>query len=146
MKIYAHNKKARFDYEMLETYEAGIKLRGHEVKSVKNGQASLRGGFVILRGGEAYLVNTTIPPYQQENIPDSYDQSRPRKLLLQKKELDYLVGKIKQRGLTLVPIKLYNKHGLIKLEFGVARGKKKHDKRETIKKKDIERETGRKFK
>lgn len=145
-KAYAINKKARFDYELLEKFEAGMKLKGYEVKSIKNNRASLRGAFVIIRGGEAYLVNASIPAYQENNIPESREEERTIKLLLNQKELDHLFGISQQKGLTLVPIKLYNKKGLIKLEFAVARGRKKHDKRETIKKRDTEREIGRRFK
>lgn len=145
-KTYSYNRKARFDYEFLQTYEAGIKLLGHEVKSIKKGSANLQGSFVIIRGGEAYITNFNVPPYQEANLSANYDPERPRKLLLNKKELAELAEASTTRGLTIVPIKLYNKKGLIKLEFALARGKKKYDKRQTIKKRDIEREVKRKLK
>jgi SsrA-binding protein len=138
-RVYSYNKKAKFDYKFLGTYEAGIKLLGYEVKSIKKGSASLRGSFVIIRGGEAYIINFNIPPYQEANLRANYDPERPRKLLLNKKELIELQEKSAIRGLTLVPVQLYNKRGLIKLEFAIARGKKKYDKRETIKRREDER-------
>ncbi|OGD90784.1 SsrA-binding protein [Candidatus Curtissbacteria bacterium RIFCSPHIGHO2_02_FULL_40_17] len=137
--IYSSNKKARFDYEVLETYIAGVKLYGHEVKSVKKGSASLRGAFVIIRGGEPYLTNVTIPPYQERNLTPNYDPQRTRKLLLNKKEVQEIEDKLQAKGLTLVPLRLYNNRGLIKVEIGLMRGKKKYDKRETIKKREAER-------
>lgn len=140
------NKKAYFDFEVLETFEAGLELFGFEVKSLKSGQGSLVGAYVIIRGGEAFLVNATIPPYQHPNTPQSYDPSRPRRLLLNKKEIAELVGSEKQKGLTIVPLSLYNKGGKIKAEIAIVRGKKKHDKREAIKKRDTERELGRTLK
>ncbi|MDX1607943.1 MAG: SsrA-binding protein SmpB [Candidatus Spechtbacterales bacterium] len=143
---YAYNKRAKFDYQLLDKYEAGIKLRGYEVKSIKNKTASLQGSFVIIRGGEAYITNMQVPPYQEMNIPGDYDASRPRKLLLHKKEIEELERKLQQKGLTLVPIKLYNKGGLVKLEFALAKGKKKADKRETIKKREDDRKMRRSLK
>jgi SsrA-binding protein len=134
--MLAQNKKAYFDYEILETYEAGIELIGLEVKSVRNKNARLEGARVLIRGGEAFLVGATIPPYQRSNTPDSYDDGRTRKLLLAKKEIAHITGKEHEKGLTLVPIKLYNKGRNIKLEFGIARGKKKSDKRDKIKKRE----------
>lgn len=140
MNDYAKNKKAYFDYEILQKYEAGIELRGYEVKSIKTGRASLRGAFVIIRGNEAYLTNTTIAQYQEANTPKDYDATRTRRLLLHKKEIQELIGAAAAKGLTLVPLRLYNKKGKIKLEFALVRGKKKYDKRESIKKRDAERE------
>lgn len=134
------NKKAVFNYEILEKFEAGIQLRGFEVKSLKSGQGSLEGSYVIVRGGEAFLVGANIPPFQPANTPKNYDPLHTRKLLLTKKELDVFAGKEKQAGLTIVPISVYNKRNHLKLEIGIARGKKKYDKRETIKKRDMERE------
>ena len=139
MQIYASNEKAHFDYEILESFEAGIVLFGHEVKSVKRGSASIKGAYVKILGNEAWLLGATVPPYQASNVPTSYDAQRNRKLLLKKKELEYLTGKSQERGLTLVPIKLYNKNGLVKLEIGVGRGKKKGDKRSKIQKREVER-------
>jgi SsrA-binding protein len=143
---YAINKKARFDYEILEAYEAGLELRGFEVKSIKQGRASLVGAFVVVRGGEAFLLNANVPPYQAGNTPKDYEPTRTRKLLLTKKEISELIGKTEKTGLTMVALKLYNKRGRIKLEVGLARHKKTRDKRSSIKKRDLEREIGRKLK
>lgn len=139
MSVYAENKRARFDYEILEAFEAGIELKGHEVKAVKTGKASLAGAFAIVRGGELFLVNTNIQPYQQKNVSADYDPTRARRLLLNKKEIQYLTGKMGEANLTLVALKLYNKGGRIKVALGLARGKKKADKREAIKKRDIQK-------
>jgi len=116
------------------------------VKSLRKGQGSLEGSRVLIRGGEAFLVGVTIPPFQPANTPKDYDPLRARKLLLTKKELEELKAKEKVKGLTIVPVILYNKNGKIKLEVAVVRGKKSHDKRETIKKRDTDRETRREFK
>lgn len=139
MKIYAINPKVGFDYEILEKLEAGLVLAGHEVKAVKNSKVSIKGAYVKILNREAWLVGAMISPYQLGNVPADYDGQRSRKLLVKKSELKYLIGKSQENGLTLVPIKLYDKHGLIKLEVAVARGKKKYDKRETIKKREVER-------
>ncbi len=141
MQTYATNEKAHFDYRILETLEAGLVLAGHEVKSIKAGKCSIKGAYVKIVGDEAWLLGAMVSPYQPGNVPPDYDQQRSRKLLLKKKELDYLAGKSQEKGLTLVPVKLYNKNGLIKLEVGIGQGKKKADKREKI----IERETQRKI-
>ncbi len=143
---YATNPKAHFDYELLETYEAGIVLSGSEVKAVRAGKITIQGSYVKIFNKEAYLVGALISPYQANNLPESYDPQKTRKLLFKKKELQYLTAKSEEAGLTLVPVKLYDKHGIIKLEVGVARGKKKYDKRETIKKRDVERDIRRKIK
>jgi len=140
MSILVHNKKASFDYEIVDKFEAGIELLGLEVKSLKKKQGSLLGAYVIVRGNEAFLINANIPPYQPSNTPDSYDPYRNRKLLLTKKELANLIGLEKQKGLTIVPISIYTKGRKIKLELGIARGKKKYDKRESIKKRDADRD------
>lgn len=140
------NKKAHFNYEILEDYEAGIELSGREVKAVKGGQGALDGSFISIRGGEAFLLGAFIPPYQPGNQAEGYDPHRVRRLLLTKKQIAELAGKEKERGLTLVPISMYNKANRIKLRFGVGRGKKKFDKRATIKKRDVEREIGRTLK
>ena len=145
MADYTKNKRAYFDYEILQKYEAGIELHGYEVKSIKSGRASLRGAFVIIRAEETYLTNANITPYQAANMPKDYDPGRTRKLLLHKKEIKELIGKSAIKGLTLAPLRLYNKKGKIKLEFALVRGKKKYDKRESIKKRDTEREMGRKM-
>ena len=146
MAHYAENRKARFNYEILEKYEAGIELLGTEVKSVRGGQMSLEGAFVIARGGEAYLINANIPPYQPKNAPRDYDPLRNRKLLLTKKEIAALAGSEKNKSLTIVPISVYNKSKKIKVEIALVKGKKKFDKRETIKKRDIDREIRREYK
>ena len=146
MQIYASNEKARFDYEILEHFEAGLVLAGHEVKSVKRGSASIRGAYVKILRNEAWLLGATISPYQPDNVPANYDLQRNRKLLLKKSELKYLIGKSQEKGLTLVPIKLYNKNGLVKLEIGIARGKKKFEKREKIAKREVERKIERTLK
>ena len=146
MKIFSENQKAYFNYEILEKIEAGIALIGQEVKSIKMGKISLAGAYVVLRNNEAFLVGSKIPPYQPKNAPADYNTERPRKLLLKKSEIKYLIGKTKQKGLTLAPLKVYTKDGKIKLEFGIAKGKKKFDKRELIKKRDVEREIRRTLK
>ena len=146
MANYAENRKARFDYEILEKYEAGIELLGTEVKSVRGGQMSLEGAFVIIRGGEAFLINTNIPPYQAKNAPKDYDPLRNRKLLLTKKEIAELAGSEKNKSLTIVPISVYNKGRKIKVGIALVKGKKKFDKRETLKKRDTEREIRREYK
>jgi SsrA-binding protein len=136
MKTYAINKRANYDYEILEKIEGGLVLTGYEVKSIKTGLISLKGAFVTIRDNEAYLTNASVPAYQPKNTPESYDQERTRKVLIHKSQLKSLIGKISRKGLTLVPIKVYSNRGLIKLEFGVGKGKKKFDKREDIKKRE----------
>lgn len=139
------NKRAYFDYEILGTYEAGIELLGQEVKSIKTGRASLLGSFVVIKSNEAWLLNANIPPYQAKNVGADYDPTRSRRLLLKKSEIKELIGKSAQKGLTIVPLKIYNKNNKIKLEIGVARHKKLHDKRELIKERDMRREVERMF-
>lgn len=146
MSTLIHNKKVSFNYEIIDKYEAGIELLGLEVKSLKKKQGSFLGAYVIVRGGEVFLINANIPPYQPSNTPDSYDPYRNRKLLLTKKEINDLIGSEKQRGLTIVPISMYTKGRKIKIEIGVARGKKKHDKRQQIKKRESDREIRRTLK
>jgi len=146
MANYAENRKARFNYEILERYEAGIELLGTEVKSVRHAQMSLEGAFVIIRGGEAFLINANIPPFQPKNTPEDYDPLRNRKLLLTKKEIIELTGSEKNKSLTIVPISVYNKGRKIKVEVALVKGKKKMDKRETIKKRETDREIRREYK
>jgi SsrA-binding protein len=146
MAHYAENRKARFDYEIQEKFEAGIELLGSEVKSVRGGQMSLEGAFVIIRGGEAFLINANIPPYQPKNAGADYDPLRNRKLLLTKKEIAELAGSGKNKSLTIVPISVYNKGRKIKVEIALVKGKKKYDKRESIKKRDTERDIRRTLK
>lgn len=140
MPSLAVNKKARFDYEILETFEAGIVLSGQETKAAKAGQISLSGSYVTIDShGNANLLNTSITAYKMAGPLPNYDPTHSRRLLLHKKEIDYLMGKIKQSGLTLVPLSLYTKHNKIKVEIGLARGKKKYDKRQTIRERDDQR-------
>ncbi|MDP6527911.1 MAG: SsrA-binding protein SmpB [Candidatus Pacebacteria bacterium] len=146
MAVLLKNKKAHFDYEISETLEAGIELFGYEVKSLRGKLGSLEGSHVVIRGGEAYLVGANIPPYQPANTPKEYDPARNRRLLLTKKEIASLESTERQKGLTIVPISVYNKGRNIKLEIGIARGKKKYDKRETIKRRDTERDIKRSLK
>ncbi len=143
MSTYLTHKKAHFDYEILKTYEAGLSLYGHEVKSVRANRGKLEGGFVIIRGGEAFLVGVNINPYQPKNMPKKYDPERARKLLLSKKELAEIELQTETAGLTAIPLKLYNLGRHIKLELAVVKGKKKHDKRETIKARDTKRDIDR---
>ncbi|OGY36788.1 MAG: SsrA-binding protein [Candidatus Andersenbacteria bacterium RIFCSPHIGHO2_12_FULL_45_11b] len=140
MKDFAYNKRALFDFEILETFEAGIALLGTEVKSVRAGHMSLRGAFVTMHNGSAELTNATIPPWQIANAPGSYDQTRSRRLLLSEEELKYLTGKTTHTGLTIVPIRVYNRGSRIKVEIGLAKGKKLHNKKREQREKDIKRE------
>jgi SsrA-binding protein len=143
VKILSENKKGFFDYNILEKYEAGIVLFGQEVKSIKTGRINLAGSYVVLRQGEVYLTGVKIAPYQPNNAGADYNQNRERKLLLTKKEINFLIGKANQKGFSLIPLKIYEKSGRIKLEFGLAKGKKEYDKKEKIKKRDTEREVNR---
>lgn len=136
---FAENKKAWHDYEIIESYEAGIVLEGHEVKAIKTGKMSIFGSYVKILDGEAFLIGAIISPYQSKNTPKNYDPQRTRKLLLNKKEIAGLVGKSKEKGLTIVPLKVYAVKGKIKLEIGLAKARKKHDKREVIRKKEEKR-------
>jgi SsrA-binding protein len=140
MKEVIENKRARFDYEFLEKFEAGIVLTGQEVKAIKLGRMNLTGSYVLIRNNEVFLINAHISPYQAGNTPENYEPTRARKLLLKKDEIRYLAGKSKERGLTLTPTRVYSKKEKIKLEFAVSRGKKKADKKESIKKRETERE------
>ncbi|MEK7465520.1 MAG: SsrA-binding protein SmpB [Patescibacteria group bacterium] len=139
MPPIAVNKNATFDYEIAEKFSAGVELTGHEAKSAKRGRFDLSGARVNLRGGEAWLVGTSIPSFQPGNTPAEYDVTRSRKLLLKKDELLYLDGKLKS-GLTLVPLCAYTNRGFLKIELGLGRMRKKYDKREAIKKRDMERD------
>ncbi len=139
MPDFATNPRARFDYEILETLEAGLVLTGHETKSIKKGQASIKGTYVRVVGRQLWLVGASIPPYQPGNAPAGYQEQADRKLLVSRKELSALLGLQQAHGVTLIPLRLYAKGGRVKLEIGVARGKKKYDKREAIKKKDVSR-------
>ena len=148
MAQITQNKKAFHDYSILEKMEAGIVLFGHEVKAVKGGQINLKGSYISIdKNNEAWIIGCHISPYRHASQSLSgYDPLRPRKLLLNKYQVDYLSEKLHERGLTILPLSVYTKGSLIKIEIGVARGKKKHDKRESIKKRTIEREIGRRLK
>ncbi len=145
MSTIAVNRQARHNYEILETYEAGLVLTGYEVKAVKNGQINLKGSYILIKSIaknnriEAFLTKAHISLYKPAGNIDDYNPNRERRLLLNKKELEYLLGKTQETGLTLVPLKVYTSHSFIKLELGVARGKKQYDKREAIKTRDINR-------
>ncbi len=140
MPTLAVNKRAKFDYEILETFEAGLMLAGHEVKSVRAGGMSLRGAYVVIAAGAPRLIGSHIPRYSKAGPLPDYDPDRSRMLLLHGRELNRLAGKLKQKGLTLVPISVYTKGSKIKLEFGLGRGKKQYEKKETIKKRDLDRD------
>ena len=140
MTQFADNRKAFFDYEILEKFSAGLELLGTEVKSVRGGKVSLAGSHVTVRGGEAYLIGTDIPAYQPKNAPTDYDPKRARKILLSKKELRQLADAEGTKGLTIVPLSVYNKGRFLKVDVAIARGKKKFDKRQSIKKRDVERD------
>ncbi len=140
MSVLAENKKTYFKYQILEKFEAGISLIGQEVKSIKTRGVNLAGSYVIIKDEEAFWIGAKIPPYQPKNVPPDYNPERSRKLLLKKSEIKELIGKAKQKGLTLIPLRIYTKRGRIKLEFGIAKGLKKVDKRELIKKREVERE------
>lgn len=138
-KFLAENRRAKFDYEILETLEAGIILSGQEVKSAKEGHMSLKGAYVTVNRGEAFLINAQISPYKKAGRLEGFDPRRSRKLLLTKKEIKRLSGKLKEKGLTLVPLSAYNKHGFIKIEIALGKGKAKIDKREKIRKREADR-------
>ena len=140
MKPYAENRKARHDYETLETFEGGLVLTGAEAKSVREGGAKLDGSYVKPFRGELWLVGAQIRRYSKAGDQGEYDAARDRKVLVRAKELEYLAGKTQQKGLTLVPFAFYPVGRRIKVSFGLCRGRKTHDKREAIKKRDIERQ------
>ena len=143
-KLICQNKKARYDYHIVTSYEAGLILRGSEVKSCRLGKANLKDGYGRIKDGEIYLVNIHISPYAYAHQLN-HDPLRARKLLLHKSEIKKLYGKIREKGLTLIPLKMYFKNGKVKVEMAVAKGKRVHDKREAIKKKDFSREAERAF-
>jgi len=146
MTTLAFNKRANFDYEISDKYEAGLVLSGAEVKSVKMGHISLKESFVTLRGSELFLTNAHITPYKQAGEIKNYDPTQPRKLLMHKSEIKHLGGKVRVQGLTLVPIRVYTRKRLLKLEFGLGKGKKKFDKRADISKREVERNIKRELK
>jgi SsrA-binding protein len=146
IKIISDNRQARFLYEILETYEAGIQLAGTEVKAIRAGKINLRDGYGLIRNGEAWLINVHISPYEASGTYFNHDPRRTRKLLLNRKEINKLIGQVEQKGLTLVPLKVYFKGGWVKVSLGLGRGKKLHDKRESIKSRDDKREMARALK
>lgn len=140
-KVLVQRKKAHLEFEYIERYEAGMELYGFEVKSLRAKRGSLEGAYVVVRGGEVYMLNAYIPPYQQANTPEWYDPTRTRRLLLHKKEIGELAGYDRQKGLTIVPISVYSKGDTIKVEIAAARGKRKPDKRATIREREEKRRT-----
>lgn len=140
MSTLAKNKRAYFDYTILETYEAGVVLHGFEVKAGKLGHVSLQGAYVTIKDNEAYLLNAHISPYQPANMSHDYNPTRTRKLLLKQSEISTLMGKSASHGLTILPLSMYTKRGKIKVQIGLAKNKKRYEKRELIKKRDIEKE------
>ncbi|NJR49784.1 MAG: SsrA-binding protein SmpB [Leptolyngbyaceae cyanobacterium CSU_1_3] len=145
-KIVSDNRQARFQYEILETYEAGIELVGTEVKSIREGKVNLRDGFALVRDGEVLLLNVHVSPHKTASQFFNHDPRRTRKLLLHRQEIRKLVGRVEQQGLTLVPLKMYFKGGWVKVDLGLAKGKKLHDKREDVKRRDDQREMQRAMK
>lgn len=140
------NKKATLNFELIDRFEAGVVLLGTEVKSIRKGQGKLDGSHIVIRGGEAFLVGASIPPYQVANAPKDYDNERVRKLLLSAKQLEELFTQSEKRGLTIVPIRWYNNGRKLKLEVAIGRGKKKQDKRESLKARDTKRDIERALK
>ncbi|MGH2724082.1 MAG: SsrA-binding protein SmpB [Actinomycetota bacterium] len=139
-KVVATNRRARHDYAIEETFEAGLVLTGSEVKSLRAGRASLAEAFARVRDAEVWLENLHIPPYQHADTKNPYDPRRPRKLLLHREQIERLIGKTQERGLTLIPIRLYFTRGLAKIELGLGRGKRKFEKREAIAEREHRRE------
>jgi SsrA-binding protein len=146
MPTFVENRQARFRYEIMETLEVGLELVGHEVKAVKDGRANLVGSYVIVRGGEAFLSGAAISPYQPANLPEGYEPTRLRRLLLTKKEITGLAEVELKNGLTIIPLRMYTKGRSIKLAIGIARGRKGHDKREHLKRREVDREIRRTLK
>ena len=145
MAQLADNRKARHEYAILQTFEAGIALQGTEVKALRQGKANLVDSYANLKNGEIFLVGAHISVYEQGNI-NNHEPTRTRKLLLNKSEIRKLIGKVKEKGLTLIPLRLYFKNGKVKVELALVKGKKVYDKRETIAKRDFERDQERRFK
>lgn len=139
-RTIAENRKARHDYHILETWEAGVALLGTEVKAIREGRVNLRDSFARIDKGEVWMQNVHISPYSHRGSSD-HEELRPRKLLLHRDEIRKMVGRVAEKGLTLVPLELYFKNGRVKVLLGLARGKQAHDKRETIRRREVERET-----
>ena len=146
IKTVSDNRQARYLYEIFETYEAGIELVGTEVKSIRAGKVNLRDGYAFIKNGEAWLSNVHISPYRETSQYFNHEPLRIRKLLLHRKEINKLIGQTEQKGLTLVPLKMYFKRGKVKVAIGLGRGKKLHDKRETVRKRDDQRAMARAMK
>jgi SsrA-binding protein len=142
-KVVADNRQARYLYEILETHEAGVELKGTEIKSIREGRANLRDGYALIRNGEVWLLNVHVSPHPTAGEYFNHDPRRTRKLLLHRQEIRKLIGQVEQKGLTLVPLKMYLKRGRVKVDLALVRGKKLHDKRDDLKerqdKRDMER-------
>ena len=145
IKVFTDNRQARHNFHIYETYEAGIVLKGSEVKSIRNGKSALKDGYAVIDKGELFLINVHVSPYEKASEKD-YNPERKRKLLLHRSEIKKVTGRIQERGLTLVPLQLYLKNGKIKVSLGLAKGKRKRDKREDIKKREVNREIRRTLK
>ncbi|AFZ14044.1 SsrA-binding protein [Crinalium epipsammum PCC 9333] len=145
-KVVSDNRQARYLYEILETYEAGIELKGTEVKSIREGRSNIRDGYALIRNGEAFLINVHVSPHPTTSQYFNHDPRRTRKLLLHKQEIRKLIGKVEQQGLTLVPLKMYLKNGKAKISIGLAKGKKLHDKRQDLKQRQDKRDMQRAMK
>lgn len=145
-KLITDNRKARFQYHIIDTYEAGIQLQGTEVKSIREGRVNLQDAYALVRNGEIFLLNAHIAPYKASSQYFNHEPKRTRKLLLHKGEISKLIGKLEQQGLTLIPLKMYFKGNWVKVLLGLGQGKKLYDKRETIKRRQDEREMSRAMK
>ena len=143
-KVVASNRRARHEYFLLETFETGIALKGTEVKSLRQGKASLQESYATIKNGEVWLVDMHVSPYERGAV-DAHEPTRMRKLLLHKKEIRRLVGKLREKGITLIPLRVYFKNGIAKVELALARGKRAYDKRESIKQREAQREVERHF-
>lgn len=146
MAVLAENRRAYREYEILEKYEAGIQLTGFETKAAREGKINISAAYAVIRGGEAWLLHADIPPYQKKNVPEGYKSDRTRKLLLHRKEIRSLIGKLEQKGLTFLPLKVYTKGRRIKIELGIGRGKTQHDRRASIRARETAREIKRTLK
>ncbi len=142
-KIIAENRRARFDYEILETFEAGVELTGQEAKSAKSGRMNLAGSHAVIRKKEVWLLGAEIPAWQPKNAPPDYDASRSRRLLLRRDEIRNLTGRLHEKGLSLIPVEAHLSRGFLKIGLGLAKGRKKSDKRELLKRRAVEREAER---
>ncbi|MDB9372386.1 SsrA-binding protein SmpB [Nodularia sphaerocarpa] len=145
-KVISDNRQARYLYEILETFEAGVELVGTEVKSIRAGRVNLQDGYALIRNGEAWLINVHISPYNASGQYFNHEPRRTRKLLLHRQEIRKLIGKVEQEGLTLVPLKMYLKRGWVKVSIALGKGKKLHDKRESLKRRQDQRDMQRAMK